>query len=66
MSGVINPVISVTDELGGQRMLADSLHFCDYRINDCDLSPQALDSLDDIPALIISDLQKTVVISLYN
>uniref|UniRef100_A0A1B6C6L2 Non-specific serine/threonine protein kinase n=1 Tax=Clastoptera arizonana TaxID=38151 RepID=A0A1B6C6L2_9HEMI len=58
MSGA-NPLISVTDELGDQRMLADSLPFCDYGINDCDLNHQPFDSYDDVP-LIISDLQKTV------
>ncbi|XP_075222290.1 serine/threonine-protein kinase SIK3-like isoform X2 [Lycorma delicatula] len=47
------PVISVTDELGDQRMLADT----------CDDHPpiSRSDSLDDIPALLNSDhLQKTV------
>lgn len=47
------PVISVTDESGDQRMLADDN--CD------DISVTHLDSLEDIPVLLNSDhLQKTV------
>lgn len=54
-----NPVISVTDELGDQRMLADSLPY--VASDECDLSPHVTDSLEDIPALINPDhLQKTV------
>ena len=53
-----NPVISVTDELGDQRMLADSLPYT--ASEECDLSPHASDSLEDIPAFINHEhLQKS-------